>query len=135
MPMMMKIHQNQNSCKIPQKYIIHQMHACEINLTWDHNHSIECAKVLSLRSIHPDTVKTINSYYDDRHSPSSALHLHQLNLAIQFIGKEGGLEYVRADRFLNPLYGDVFSLYKKWRIKKHDTVVKTIDIFGISSSI
>ncbi len=34
-------------------------------------------------------------------------------------GREGKLELARADRSSNPQYGDVFYLYKKWRIKTH----------------
>ncbi len=62
---------------------LHRTHPCEINLTWDHNHSLECTKVLGFRPINSETVEMFHSYFDQGHSPSSALHLHQLNLAIR----------------------------------------------------
>ena len=83
---------------------------------WDHNHGLECAKALSFRPIDPDTVTKFHSYFDQGHSPSSALHLHWLNLAIEHNDE---LEYVRADRSFSLQYGDIFYLYRKWRIKNH----------------
>ena len=96
--------------------MIHKTHPCEITLVWDHNHGLECAKALSFMPIDPDTVTKFHSYFDQGNSPSSALHLHWLNLAIEHNDE---LEYVRADRSFSPQYGDVFYLYRKWRIKNH----------------
>lgn len=101
------------------KTIINHTHPCEINLIWDHNHGIECAKALSFREIDSHTIKQLYSYFEQGHSPSSALHLHRLNLAIELDDEQGELEYVSADRSLNPQYGDVYHLYSKWRIENH----------------
>ena len=92
-----------------------QAHPCEVTLVWDHNHSLECAKALSFRPIDPQTVKRFESYFDKGHSPSSALHFHQLNLAID----HDDIEYAQADRSINPQYSDVFYMYRKWRLKNH----------------
>ena len=101
---------------VTTKNSIHKNHPCEVILSWDHNHSLNCAKALSFRPISQDTVEKFHLYFDQGHSPSSALHLHQLNLAIKH---DEDLEYAKADRSLNPQYSDVFYLYKKWRIKNH----------------
>ena len=85
---------------------IYQTHPCEINLIWDHNHSLECAKALSFRPINQTTVNQFHSYFDQGHSPS-ALHLHRLNITMCD-------ELESADRSSNPQYNDVFYLYRKW---------------------
>ena len=105
-------------CNAASKPIYHT-HPCEIHLTWDHNHSLQCAKALSFRPSSAQAITTFHSYYEQGHSPSSALHLHQLNMSLRYDDREGELELARADRSINPQYGDVFYLYRKWRIKKH----------------
>ena len=95
-----------------------QTHPCEISLLWEHNHTMESAKALSFRPLSSETVRKLHSYFDQGHSPASALHLHNLNLAIQY-NKDSQLEKARADRSLNPLYTDVYYLYRKWRVKNH----------------
>ena len=40
-------------------------------------------------------------------------------MSVRYDDREGELELARADRSINPQYGDVFYLYRKWRIKKH----------------
>ena len=96
-----------------------QTHPCEINLSWNHNHTIQSAKALSFRPLSAETITKIHSYFNQGHSPSSALHLHNLNLAITFDNKNGELQKARADRSMNPLYKDVYYLHKKWRVKNH----------------
>ena len=95
--------------------MIHKTHPCEITLVWDHNHGLECAKALGFRPIDPNTVTEFHSYFDQGHSPSSALHLHWLNLAIEHNDE---LEYVRADRSFSPQYGDVFLPIQKMENQK-----------------
>ena len=85
--------------------MIHKTHSCEITLVWD---GLECAKALSFRPIDPDTVTKFHSYFDQGHSPSSALHLHWLNLAIEHNDE---LEYVRADRSFSILSMVTFFTY------------------------
>ena len=77
------------------------------------------AKALRFRPISAEAITTFHPYYEQGHSPSSALHLHQLNMSVRYDGREGELELARADRSINPQYGDVFYLYRKWRIKKN----------------
>ena len=96
-----------------------ETHPCELILHWDHNHTINSAKALSFRPISEDTKEKFENYFDQGHSPSSALHLHQLNLVVMHEGNEKELEKCRADRSTNPMYKDVYYLFKKWRLKNH----------------
>lgn len=92
---------------------------CQISLQWGHNHATTCAKALSFRPISKETINQMHTYFEQGHSPSSALHLHHLNLAIEHDSKDGELDLVLADRSLNPIYSDIYYIYKKWRIKQH----------------
>ena len=102
----------------PKKSVI-RSHPCELVLDWGHNHTINSAKALSFRPISNDTKDKFENYFDQGHSPSSALHFHQLNLAAMHECNEQELERCRADRSTNPLYKDVYYLFKKWRLKNH----------------
>ena len=97
----------------------HTTHPCEVNLFWGHNHSTTCAKALSFRSICKDTIDLMHTYFGQGHSPSSALHLHHLNLAIEYNGRDKELDLVLADRSLNPIYSDIYYTFKKWRVNQH----------------
>ena len=110
----LKVHNSESSTNKK-----HKTHPCEVNLLWDHNHTTESAKALSFRPLSVETVQTMHSYFELGHSPASAFHLHNLNLAVQYESKNGELEKARADRSLNPLYTDVYYLYRKWRVKNH----------------
>ena len=59
----------------------------------------------------------MHTYFEQGHSPSSALHLHHLNLAIEYDGRDRELDFVLADRSSNPMYSDVYYTYKKWKVK------------------
>ena len=73
----------------------HTTHPCEVNLFWGHNHSTTCAKAL----ISDQYARTqLHTYFGQGHSPSSALHLHHLNLAIEYNGRDKELDLVLADR-------------------------------------
>lgn len=61
----------------------------------------------------------MHGYFEQGHSPSSALYSHHLNLAIQYDGRDSDLDCILADRSSNPMYSDVYYLYKKWRKKQH----------------
>ena len=107
----LKLHSSKN-CVI-------KSHPCELVLHWGHNHTINSAKALSFRPISKNTKEKFESYFDQGHSPSSALHYHQLNLVVMHEGNEQELERCRADRSTNPMYKDVYYLFKKWRLKHH----------------
>ena len=109
--LILKLHST-NNCIV-------KTHPCELILHWDHNHTINSAKALSFRPISEDTKEKFETYFDQGHSPSSALHLHQLNLVAMHEGNEKELEKYRADRSTNPMYKDVYYLFKKWRLKNH----------------
>ena len=92
------------------RYAVTGSHPCELVLHWEHNHTTNSAKaLLSFRPINEDT-KFEN--FVQGHSPSSALHFHQLNLAATYEGNEKELERYRADRSTNPMYKDVYYLSK-----------------------
>ena len=93
-------------------------HPCEVTITWDHNHSTQSAHALSFRPINSETKQKFYSYFDLGHSPSSAIHHHSLNLAIEHGGKEKEFEIAHADRSINPLPNDIYYLYNKWRVDK-----------------
>jgi len=97
----------------------HATHPCEINLFWGHNHATSCAKALSFRPVNENTINLMQAYFKQGHSPSSALHLHHLNLATEYSGRDGRLDLALADRSLNPMYNDVYYIYKKWRMEQH----------------
>ena len=89
---------------------------CELIINWEHNHSIQSAHALSFRSLSEGTVSKFEEYFKQGHSPSSAIHLHGLNLAIEYEGKENKLQRISADRSKTPLPMDVYYLYRKWRV-------------------
>ena len=86
-------------------------HPCEVMITWDHNHSTQSAHALSFRPISTDTKQKFYSYFDLGHSPSSAIHHHSINLAIEHEGRENEFEIAHADRSINPLPKDIYYLY------------------------
>ena len=96
----------------------HTTHPCEINLVWRHNHAITCAKALTFRPISAATTKVMHTYFEQGHSPSSALHTYHLNLAIEH-DNDAELDFTLADRSLNPMYSDIYYIFKKWRMKQH----------------
>ena len=55
------------------------------------------------RPISTDTKQKFYSYFDLGHSPSSAIHHHSINLAIEHEGREKEFEIAHADRSINPL--------------------------------
>ena len=97
----------------------HKTHPCEVSLLWDHNYTIQPAKAFSFRPLSDETIMKMSYYFIQGHSPASALHLHNLNLPIQFNNTDGELEKARVDHSLNPLYTDTYYLYIKWRKKNH----------------
>lgn len=96
----------------------HSTHPCEVALTWDHNHSITSAHAISFRPISTETREQFYTYFEQGHSPSSAIHHHSLNLAIKYECTEQQYQTALADHSINPLPKDIY-LYKKWRSEKH----------------
>ena len=89
---------------------------CELLINWEHNHSIQSAHALSFRPLSEETMSMFEEYFKQGHSPSSAIHLHGLNLAIKYEGRENELQMIAADRSRTPLPMDVYYLYRKWRV-------------------
>ena len=90
---------------------------CELFINWEHNHSIQSAHALSFRPLSEGTMCKFEEYFKQGHSPSSAMHLHGLNLAVEYEGREEKLQRVSADRSQTLLPMDVYYLYRKWRVK------------------
>ena len=97
-------------------------HPCEVNLQWNHNHSIHSAHALSFKPITDDTKQNFYDYFDEGYSPSTAGHHHTMLLAIHYEGDENGLEQPHADRSVNPLPKDIDNLFTKWRQERHGKV-------------
>ena len=92
---------------------------CEVNLLWQHNHSIHSAHALSFKPISEDTKRIFYDYFDQGYSPSTAKQHHTIMLSIQCEGDEKDLEQVHADRSINPLSKDIDYLFAKWRRERH----------------
>ncbi len=90
-------------------------HLCEVNLTWKHNHSIKSAHALTFKPMSTATIAEFHIMFQQGHSPSSAKHLHDLNLITEHENGLPELERVRADRAVNPNLQDVYYLFRKWR--------------------
>ncbi len=95
------------------------MYGCEVTITWEHNHSISSAHALSFRPISDNTKDQFYHYFDQGHSPSTAMHYHSLNLSIEYEGRDNLYEIAHADRSINPLPRDIYHLYNKWRETRH----------------
>ena len=84
-------------------------HPCELMITWDHNHLTQSAHALSFRPI--STEQKFYSYFDLGHSPSSAIHHHNINLDVEHEGREKEFEIAHADHSINPaLPKDIYYL-------------------------
>jgi len=79
----------------------HSTPPCEVALTWDHNHSITSAHAISFRPIATETREQFYTYFEQGHSPSSAIHHHSLNLAIKYECTEKQYQTALADRSIN----------------------------------
>ena len=62
---------------------IKRCYPCQVDLTWQHNHSINSAHALSFKPINEETKEKFFHYFSEGHSPSSARHHHTLCLTIQ----------------------------------------------------
>ena len=94
-------------------------YACTVALHWEHSHSTHSAHAYRFHPISEDTKMVFTKYFAQGHSPSSAIHLHQLNLMVQHEGNEHDLEMALADRSVTPLPMDVYNLFRKWRYETH----------------
>ena len=56
------------------------------------------------------TEQKFYSYFDLGHSPSSAIHHHNINLDVEHEGREKEFEIAHADCSINPLPKDIYYL-------------------------
>lgn len=78
---------------------------CEIELWWNHNHSVDCFHLTSFCPILPATKDKFSSYFAQGMSASAAFHHHETQLMLL------------ADRKICPCLCDVNNMYEKWLIE------------------
>ena len=85
---------------------------CEIELWWNHNHSVDCFHLTSFCSILPATKDKFASYFEQGMSASEAFHHHETQLM-----KDPVTLMLLADRKICPSLRDVNNMYEKWLIE------------------
>ena len=86
---------------------------CEIDLWWNHNHSVHCFYLTSFCPILPATRDKFCTYFEEGMSASEAFHYHETQLM-----KDPVTLMLLADRKMSPSLPDVNNLYGKWLIEK-----------------
>ena len=86
---------------------------CEIDLWWNHNHSVHCFHLTSFCPILPATRDKFCTYFEEGMSASEAFHYHETQLM-----KDPVTLMLSADRKMSPSLPDVNNLYGKWLIEK-----------------
>ena len=84
---------------------------CEVQLWWNHNHSVDSHHITSFNPILLATKQTFYSYFEQGMSASEAFHYHE-NLII----KDPVTVLHLADRKYCPPLRDLNNLYEKWRV-------------------
>ena len=95
----------------PAARVLHD-HKGYVQLTFNHNHPLESAHVLSFRPISAETKEKNVSMFSMGHSAATARHFFE---TLFFEEDESEMQQKLADRSVNPNVGDVNRLYKKWR--------------------
>ena len=86
---------------------------CEIELWWNHNHSVDCFHLTSFCPILPATKETFFAYFEEGMSASEAFHHHETLLM-----KDPVTLMLLADRRMCPSLRDVNNLHDKWLVEK-----------------
>ena len=86
---------------------------CEIELWWNHNHSVDCFHLTSFCPILPATKETFFAYFEEGMSASEAFHHHETLLM-----KDPVTLMLLADRRMCPSLRDVNNLHDKWLVGK-----------------
>ena len=86
---------------------------CEIDLWWNHNHSVHCFHLTSFCPILPATRDKFCTYFEEGMSASEAFRYHETQLM-----KDPVTLMLLADRKMSPSLPDVNNLYGKWLIEK-----------------
>ena len=85
---------------------------CEIELWWNHNHSVDCFHLTSFCPILPATKDKFSSYFAQGMSASEAFHHHETQLM-----RDPVTLMLLADRRICPSLRDVNNMYEKWLIE------------------
>ncbi len=83
---------------------------CEVELWWNHNHSIDCHHLTSFSPILPATKDKFFTYFEQGMSASESFHYYE-----SLFMKDPVTILLLADRKYCPSLRDVNKLYKKWR--------------------
>ena len=92
-------------------------HPTVVQITFNHNHPIDSAHVLSFRPVAPETKEIFYELFRKGHTASS-FHWHETKLYL-----DGGEDQILlADRAFNPTKPDISRLYGEWQKKElgHD---------------
>ena len=85
---------------------------CEIELWWNHNHSVDCFHLTSFCPILPATKDKFSSYFAQGMSASEAFHHHETQLM-----RDPVTLMLLADRRICPSLRDVNNMYENWLIE------------------
>ena len=83
---------------------------CNVELWWNHNHSVDCHHLTSFSQILPATRHKFLTYFEQGMSASESFHYHETKLM-----KDPVTVLLLADRKYCPSLRDVNNLYEKWR--------------------
>ena len=86
---------------------------CEIELWWNHNHSVDCFHLTSFCPFLPATKETFFAYFEEGMSATEAFHHHKTLLM-----KDPVSLMLLADWRMCPSLRDVNNLHDKWLVEK-----------------
>ena len=87
-----------------------EQNVCEVELWWNHNHSVNCHHLTTLSQILPSTRHKFITYFEQGMSASGSFHHHETTLM-----KDPVTVLLLADRKYRPSLRDVNNLWEKWR--------------------
>ncbi|XP_028412191.1 uncharacterized protein LOC114535014 [Dendronephthya gigantea] len=83
---------------------------CDVELWWNHNHSVNCHHLTTFSQILPATRHKFLTYFEQGMSASESFHHHETTLM-----RDPVTVLLLADRKYCPSLRDVNNLYEKWR--------------------
>jgi hypothetical protein len=83
---------------------------CDVELWWNHNHSVDCHHLTSFSQILPATRHKFLTYFEQGMSASESFHYHETKLM-----KDPVTVLLLADRKYSPSLRDINNLYEKRR--------------------
>lgn len=83
---------------------------CDVELWWNHNHSVDCHHLTTFSPILPATKHKFLTYFEQGMSACESFHYHE-----SLLMKDPVTVLLLADRKYCPSLRDVNNLYEKWR--------------------